>query len=62
MTALTKAIVSVGERLTWNQKIIVDKHSVGELPGNCTVYIGIVVAKIDREKVTLHIEIDAIAR
>jgi thymidine phosphorylase len=44
--ALTKAMVDAGERLTWNAPIVVDKHSVGGLPGNRTtpVIVAIVTA------------------
>ncbi len=31
---LTRAMVNVGERITWDHSPIVDKHSVGGLPGN----------------------------
>ena len=34
--ALTRAMVEAGERLAWNSDPIVDKHSVGGLPGNRT--------------------------
>jgi thymidine phosphorylase len=37
--ALTKTMVDVGERLTWNAAVVVDKHSVGGLPGNRTTPI-----------------------
>ena len=33
---LTRAMVDVGERLTWDRRPIMDKHSVGGLPGNRT--------------------------
>jgi thymidine phosphorylase len=36
---LTKAMVDAGERLSWNVGTIVDKHSVGGLPGNRTTPI-----------------------
>lgn len=36
---LTKAMVNSGKKLSWNKKIIVDKHSVGGLPGNRTTPI-----------------------
>ena len=36
---LTRAMVDVGEQLSWDQPIIVDKHSVGGLPGNRTTPI-----------------------
>ena len=34
--ALTRAMVSAGERLTWPYPVVADKHSVGGLPGNRT--------------------------
>lgn len=37
--ALTKAMVDVGDRLSWKSAIVVDKHSVGGLPGNRTTPI-----------------------
>ena len=37
--ALTKAMVDAGDRLTWHQPIVVDKHSVGGLPGNRTTML-----------------------
>ncbi|MBI4275458.1 MAG: thymidine phosphorylase family protein [Rhizobiales bacterium] len=37
--ALTKAMVDVGDRLSWNADVVVDKHSVGGLPGNRTTPI-----------------------
>ena len=36
---LTKAMVEVGEQLSWPGPIVVDKHSVGGLPGNRTTPI-----------------------
>src|SRR5204863_2338644 len=44
--ALTKAMVNVGERLSWPGKPILDKHSVGGLPGNRTtpIVVSIVAA------------------
>jgi thymidine phosphorylase len=36
---LTRAMVDVGERLSWPGAVIVDKHSVGGLPGNRTTPI-----------------------
>ncbi len=43
---LTKAMVDVGETLTWDGDLIVDKHSVGGLPGNRTtpIIVSIVTA------------------
>lgn len=37
--ALTSAMVAAGERLHWNSAVVVDKHSVGGLPGNRTTPI-----------------------
>ena len=37
--ALTKAMVDAGDRLSWNSGVVVDKHSVGGLPGNRTTPI-----------------------
>jgi thymidine phosphorylase len=37
--ALTRAMVDVGDRLSWNSRIVVDKHSIGGLPGNRTTPI-----------------------
>lgn len=44
--ALTKAMVDVGEKLTWNRSPVVDKHSIGGLPGNRTtpIVVSIVAA------------------
>ena len=44
--ALTKAMVQAGEQLRWDHGIIVDKHSVGGLPGNRTspIVVAIVAA------------------
>jgi len=39
MIGLTKAMVSVGERLIWEKDLIVDKHCVGGLPGNRTTML-----------------------
>jgi thymidine phosphorylase len=36
---LTRAMVEVGERLTWSRDRVVDKHCVGGLPGNRTTPI-----------------------
>ncbi|PKH67841.1 thymidine phosphorylase [Flavobacterium sp. ALD4] len=43
---LTKAMVGSGQSLSWNKKIVVDKHSVGGLPGNRTtpIVVSIVAA------------------
>jgi thymidine phosphorylase len=37
--ALTRAMIEVGERLTWSASPVVDKHCVGGLPGNRTTLI-----------------------
>ena len=37
--ALTRAMVEAGDRLSWNSEIVLDKHSVGGLPGNRTTPI-----------------------
>ena len=37
--ALTRAMVDAGDRLSWNAGIVLDKHSVGGLPGNRTTPI-----------------------
>jgi thymidine phosphorylase len=37
--ALTRAMVDAGDRLSWNADIVLDKHSVGGLPGNRTTPI-----------------------
>jgi thymidine phosphorylase len=44
--ALTRAMVDVGERLTWSTGPVLDKHSVGGLPGNRTtpIVVSIVAA------------------
>lgn len=44
--ALTRAMIAAGERLSWDHPLIVDKHSVGGLPGNRTtpLVVPIVVA------------------
>lgn len=46
MLALTKAMISAGERLSWPFDIVVDKHCIGGLPGNRTtpIIVSIVAA------------------
>lgn len=46
ITNLTQAMVDAGERMTWPGSPIVDKHSVGGLPGNRTtpIVVSIVTA------------------
>lgn len=43
ITYLTEAMVDVGESLSWDEKIIVDKHCVGGLPGNRTTPIVVAI-------------------
>lgn len=46
MVALTRAMVDVGDRLSWQNSMVVDKHSVGGLPANRTspIVVAIVAA------------------
>ena len=37
--ALTEAMIAVGARLTWDHGAVVDKHSIGGIPGNRTSMI-----------------------
>lgn len=43
---LTKAMIHSGQKLSWNKKVVVDKHCVGGLPGNRTtpIVVSIVAA------------------
>jgi thymidine phosphorylase len=41
--ALTDAMVAAGDRMTWKSPIVVDKHSVGGLPGNRTTPIVVAI-------------------
>jgi len=43
IVSLTHAMVDVGERLTWNRDVVVDKHGVGGLPGNRTTPIVVAI-------------------
>ena len=38
-TALTRAMIGVGDRISWPYPIVADKHCVGGLPGNRTTLI-----------------------
>ena len=49
--ALTRAMVDTGERLTWPELPVVDKHSVGGLPGNRTTPI--IVAIVAAHRLTM---------
>src|SRR5688572_25136650 len=42
--AITRAMVAVGEQISWGRAPILDKHSVGGLPGNRTTPIIVAVA------------------
>lgn len=42
-TALTRAMVSVGERIDWGGGEVLDKHGVGGLPGNRTTPIVVAI-------------------
>jgi thymidine phosphorylase len=39
MIDLTRAMIATGERLTWKRRQVMDKHSVGGLPGNRTTLL-----------------------
>lgn len=60
IAALTRAMVAVGDRLEWGSKPILDKHSVGGLPGNRTTPIvvsivaacGLVIPKTSSRAIT----------
>lgn len=41
--ALTRAMVEVGERLSWEAPIVLDKHCIGGLPGNRTTPIVVAI-------------------
>lgn len=43
MTALTHAMVAAGERLAWETPVVLDKHSIGGLPGNRTTPIVVAI-------------------
>lgn len=44
MRDLTRAMVEAGQRLSWDGRRVVDKHSVGGLPGNRTTPIVVAIA------------------
>lgn len=58
--ALTRAMTDVGDKLSWPHDIVVDKHSVGGLPGNRTTPIvvsivaacGLVIPKTSSRAIT----------
>ena len=39
MLYLTQAMVETGERLTWGESLVVDKHCIGGIPGNRTTML-----------------------
>ena len=43
MVGLTRAMIDAGDRLIWPSRIVVDKHSVGGLPGNRTTPIVVAI-------------------
>ncbi|MEZ4995261.1 MAG: thymidine phosphorylase family protein [Saprospiraceae bacterium] len=43
IVSLTKAMIRAGERLDWDEAIVVDKHCVGGLPGNRTTPIVVAI-------------------
>jgi thymidine phosphorylase len=42
-TSLTRAMIAVGQRLDWGEGPVLDKHSVGGLPGNRTTPIVVAI-------------------
>lgn len=44
ITSLTRAMVEVGDRLSWPSTMVCDKHCVGGLPGNRTTPIVVAIA------------------
>lgn len=43
ITALTRAMIASGDRLSWKQNTVFDKHCVGGLPGNRTTPIVVAI-------------------
>lgn len=41
--ALTQAMINVGEQMSWDQTMVLDKHCVGGLPGNRTTPIVVAI-------------------
>lgn len=60
ITYLTKSMIQTGKQLHWNYPIIVDKHSVGGIPGNRTTPIvvaivastGLIIPKTSSRSIT----------
>lgn len=44
--ALTQAMIDVGERMSWDQSMVLDKHCVGGLPGNRTTPIVVAIVAV----------------
>ncbi len=44
MAHLTRAMIATGKQLSWDRPMVVDKHSVGGLPGNRTTPIVVSIA------------------
>ena len=44
IVALTRSMIAAGERLTWSESRVFDKHCVGGLPGNRTTPIVVAIA------------------
>lgn len=44
ITGLTRAMISTGQRISWDSRVIMDKHCVGGLPGNRTTPIVVSIA------------------
>jgi len=60
VVALTRAMIDVGDRLSWSVPVVADKHCVGGLPGNRTTLIvvpivaalGLVIPKTSSRAIT----------
>jgi thymidine phosphorylase len=58
--ALTRAMVAVGQRLSWDSAMVLDKHCVGGLPGNRTTLLvvpivaacGLIIPKTSSRAIT----------
>lgn len=42
--ALTRAMLDVGDRISWDRDVVIDKHCVGGLPGNRTTPLVVAIA------------------
>lgn len=60
LISLTKAMVDVGKTMSWRKRKVVDIHSVGGLPGNCSSLIvvpivasfGLLIPKVSSRSIT----------